>query len=341
MDSYRAVITFIILISFHMGQTLRCACKEDLRTCTSIYDMQANFKTAQQTCMKNGGKLLTTSSKSIDSLLFNKTGRFWIGTDGDCLSRSRHSGGDSVTLNSGRKDVACSSKCMMVSSNRNLIERSCEEQADGFLCDDIQWENCWENRASEVQILNNDDCLFAPCEHQCLEVPGGHMCYCYLNFRLSKKHPERCELYCDSHTCPLAKGMYQCPEGFVKDETQCVDVDECTSNHNCEQECMNTFGSYKCFCNDGFKLVNKSKCVPLMNNTPISGTLVTPSVNYTSSHAAFETPVEYIGLTLFVILVISALVGLLYYLRKNKSDLLLKDTDAPEDITVQETQLQL
>ncbi|KAK3563609.1 hypothetical protein QTP86_031849 [Hemibagrus guttatus] len=196
----------------------------------------------------------------------------------------------------------------MVSSNKNLTEHSCEEQADGFLCDDIQWENCWENAASEVQILNKKDCLLGPCEHNCKNVPGGHMCSCSSNFKPSRKNPKRCEYYCNSHTCPLQSITQECPEGFIKDEMQCTDLDECLSNHNnCEQECMNTFGRYKCFCKDGFKLVNKSKCVPLINNTPITGTLVTPSVNYTFSHAAFATPAEYIGLTLFIILVISAL----------------------------------
>ncbi|GAA6096571.1 fibrillin-1 [Tachysurus ichikawai] len=342
MDSYRAVISFIILISFHVGQTLRCAYKEDVRTCTCIHEMQANFRTAQKICMENGGKLLTPSSKSIDSLLFNKDGHFWIGTEGNCLSRSRNSRGDSVTLNRGSKDAKCSSRCMLVSSNRNLTERSCWEQADGFMCDGIQWENCWENTPSEVQILKNEDCLLGPCEHQCKKVPGGHMCSCNPNFRPKREYPERCEYYCNSDTCPLLSNMHDCPEGFIKDETNCTDLDECISNHNnCEQKCMNTFGGYKCSCFEGFKLVNKSKCVSLINNTPITGTFVTPSVNYTRNHAAFSTPVEYIGLILFILLAISAVVGLLYYLRKNKSDLLLKENNAPADITVQEAQLQL
>ncbi|KAK2843405.1 hypothetical protein Q7C36_011620 [Tachysurus vachellii] len=338
MDSYRAVISFIILISFHVGQTLRCAYKEDARTCTCIHEMQATFRTAEKICMENGGKLLTPSSKSIDSLLFNKDGHFWIGTEGNCLSRSRNSRGDSVTLNRGSEDAACSSKCMLVSSNRNLTERSCEEQADGFMCDSVQWENCWENTPTEVQILKNEDCLLSPCEHQCTVVPGGYMCSCFLLFRITRKNPEHCEYLCDSESCPRCPKC-KCPKGFLKDETRCTDLDECTSNyHNCEQKCMNTIGSYKCSCDEGFKLVNKSKCVGLMYET---ATFVTPSVNYTSSHATFATPVEYIGLILFILLAISAVVGLLYYLRKNKSDLLLKDNDAPDEITVQEAQLQL
>ncbi|MCJ8736858.1 hypothetical protein PDJAM_G00017260 [Pangasius djambal] len=340
MDSYRPVISFIILISFHVGHTLRCACKEDLRTCTGIHNLQADFKTAQKICMEKGGTLLTPSSKIIDSLLFNKTGRFWIGAEGKCLS-SRNSQRESVTLNRGGEDVACSSRCMLVSSNRKF-ERPCEEQADGFLCDGIQWENCWEDRPSEVQILNKKDCALAPCEHQCKVVPGGHMCSCLPRFRPSRKHPERCEYYCNSATCPRLCSTCECPDGFIKEEEQCTDLDECKSNHHdCAQKCRNTFGRYECSCHEGFMLVDKSKCVPLIKPTPLNSMFVTPSVNYTLSHAAFATPAEYIGLTLFIILAISALIGLLYYLRKSKSDVLLKNSDAPDDTTVQEAQLQL
>ncbi|TSO25239.1 Thrombomodulin [Bagarius yarrelli] len=339
MGSYKLISSFMILISFYVGHALRCACKEDLRTCTSIYNLQADFKTARQICMENGGKILKPSSETIDSLLFNKTGHFWIGTEGDCLSSSGNSRGDSV--NRDRKDVACSSTCMLVSTNRNFTECSCKEQADGFLCDGIQWENCWEDKPTEVQILNKNDCLLGPCEHMCNEVPGGHMCSCLSKFRPSRKNPERCEYYCDSDTCPLLS-MQKCPDGFIKNETECTDLDECILNdNNCEQKCRNTVGSYKCSCYDGFMLVNKSKCVPLIHPTSFTGTFVTPSVNYTSSHAAFATPAEYIGLTMFILLAISALAGLLYYLRKSKSELLLKDNDAPDNITAQEVQLQL
>ncbi|XP_053489616.1 matrilin-2-like [Ictalurus furcatus] len=344
MDSYRPVILFSILISFHVGHTLRCACKEDLRTCTSIYNMQTNFKTAQKICMEKGGKLLTPLSKTIDSFLFNKTGHFWIGSEGDCLSSSRNSRGDSVTLNRGGENVACSSRCMSVSSNKTLMERSCEEQVDGFLCDGIQWENCWEERASEVQILNKKDCGLGPCEHQCEEVPGGHMCTCYNPdlFRPSRKNPERCEYYCDSTTCKQLCSMCECPDGFIKDEANCTDLDECKSNHtNCEQKCRNTIGSYMCSCHEGFMLVNKTKCVPLINPTPLTAELVTPSVNYTLSHAVFATPAEYIGFTLLILLAICVLIGLLYYLRKSKSDVLLKNNDIADDIMVQEARLQM
>ncbi len=41
------------------------------------------------------------------------------------------------------------------------------------------------------------------------------------------------------------------------------DIDECNSaNGGCEQNCHNSYGSYKCTCDDGFKLSdNKHDCI--------------------------------------------------------------------------------
>ncbi|KAI5102354.1 thrombomodulin-like [Silurus meridionalis] len=322
-----------------MGCSLRCACTEDLTACKTIHNMQVDFKTAQQFCMESGGKLLKHSSTIIESLLFNKSGHYWIGVEDDCLSSRKSSRGDSVTLNRGEEDVECSSRCMSVSGHRTLTEHKCEEQVDGFLCDGIQWETCWEFKTTEVQILDAVDCMLSPCEYVCDEVPGGHMCTCSTDYRLSRKDPHHCDYYCDSETCPLRCPECTCPEGFVKDETDCIDINECTSNHNCAQKCMNTIGGYMCSCREGFVLVNTSECVPLVNPTPLSAALVTPSVNYTLGRAAFATSAEYLGLTLFLVLILFGLIGFLYYLQKKKSDVLLKDTDSPDQITVHETQL--
>ncbi|XP_046711238.1 matrilin-2 [Silurus meridionalis] len=314
MDSYRPVISFIILISFHVGCSLRCACTEDLTHCTSIHNMQANFKTAQQFCMENGGKLLTETSTIIESLLFNKSGHYWIGEKGRCLSSRKHSRGDSVTLNRGEEDVECSSRCISVSNNRTLTEHLCEKQTDGFLCDGIQWETCWKDQSMEVQILNNKGCGSLPCENLCTQIPRGHMCGCYKSFRPSRENPKRCEFYCESKPCKMPCSSCECPDGFIKDETWCTDLDECMSNHNnCEQNCTNTFGSYKCSCQEGFMLEKKYKCVPLINPTPITASFFTPSVNYTMSHAAFSNPAEYICLTMLIVMVILAVIGVWYF----------------------------
>ena len=34
----------------------------------------------------------------------------------------------------------------------------------------------------------------------------------------------------------------------------CVDINECSSAHGCQHECLNQLGSYACVCNPGFTL---------------------------------------------------------------------------------------
>ena len=41
--------------------------------------------------------------------------------------------------------------------------------------------------------------------------------------------------------------------------TSCIDYDECATNNTlCDQVCMNTFGSYECACNSGYRLLEDS-----------------------------------------------------------------------------------
>uniref|UniRef100_A0A8C7XBR6 EGF-like-domain, multiple 7 n=1 Tax=Oryzias sinensis TaxID=183150 RepID=A0A8C7XBR6_9TELE len=45
-----------------------------------------------------------------------------------------------------------------------------------------------------------------------------------------------------------------CPPGWTGDRCQ-TDVDECSGKHPCVQRCVNTAGSYRCACGDGFRLL--------------------------------------------------------------------------------------
>ena len=48
--------------------------------------------------------------------------------------------------------------------------------------------------------------------------------------------------------------MCFCWHGFELsvDSRKCVDIDECQAFGACSQQCMNTRGSYKCQCNQGY-----------------------------------------------------------------------------------------
>ncbi|XP_074546964.1 epidermal growth factor-like protein 7 [Halichoeres trimaculatus] len=53
-------------------------------------------------------------------------------------------------------------------------------------------------------------------------------------------------------TC-LRPNQCACPLGWTGHQCQ-TDVDECRKQHLCTQDCVNTAGSYRCACRDGFKL---------------------------------------------------------------------------------------
>uniref|UniRef100_A0A671WEG6 EGF-like-domain, multiple 7 n=1 Tax=Sparus aurata TaxID=8175 RepID=A0A671WEG6_SPAAU len=53
-------------------------------------------------------------------------------------------------------------------------------------------------------------------------------------------------------TC-LRPNQCACPLGWTGHRCQ-TDVDECSERRPCAQECVNTAGSYRCACRDGFRL---------------------------------------------------------------------------------------
>lgn len=52
----------------------------------------------------------------------------------------------------------------------------------------------------------------------------------------------------------------KCWPGFhLKDDGKtCVDVDECSTTLPCSQRCINTYGSYKCLCVDGYEALERN-----------------------------------------------------------------------------------
>lgn len=48
----------------------------------------------------------------------------------------------------------------------------------------------------------------------------------------------------------------KCWPGFqLKDDGKtCVDVDECSLGFPCSQQCINTYGTYRCLCTDGYEI---------------------------------------------------------------------------------------
>ncbi|KAM4608519.1 epidermal growth factor-like protein 6 isoform 3-T3 [Polymixia lowei] len=128
------------------------------------------------------------------------------------------------------------------------------------------------------QDLNECGLKPRPCEHRCMNTYGSYMCYCLNGYTLMADGS-----CANSRTCSLAHCQYGCEEveGEIRclcpsaglqlgpDERACVDIDECATGKNLcpyNRQCVNTFGSYYCKCQNGYDLKyvdGKYDCVDL------------------------------------------------------------------------------
>ncbi|XP_036449836.1 fibrillin-3 [Colossoma macropomum] len=322
MDSCGHIVPFLLLILLHEGRSLRCACTTDLKTCASIHEAPADFQSAQNECRKLGGELMRAGSshanETIETLLINTSGDFWSGLEAEDACSS-----NAIDL------AACKQVCMSVSRGKNLTERACADKLDGFLCDGVSWDTCSLNMTEKVILLDKNGCSQGPCDVRCNPVGSGYTCGCLNNYRPSRINPQRCEYYCLNDTCKAScsqdNSLCSCPRGFVRhDDYFCMDINECESNHNCEQTCLNTIGSYECSCKEGYSLVNGSACVPRLDfyegqNTPNTGGSVNvSSLNDFSGRVA--SPGKYAGISVTILAALFGLILLVRYLRKRKRE---------------------
>ncbi|XP_072512772.1 growth arrest-specific protein 6 [Salminus brasiliensis] len=130
----------------------------------------------------------------------------------------------------------------------------CEDKKGEFHC------HCFTGWAGPKCAEDVNECSKenGGCDHECTNSVGSYHCSCRDGYTLSGHHRcldvDECRDIpdvCGTAQCRNLIGSYEClcEVGYVYDnETKtCQDVDECES-HVCEEECVNTPGSFRCFC---------------------------------------------------------------------------------------------
>lgn len=81
------------------------------------------------------------------------------------------------------------------------------------------------------------------CEHICTNTNGSYTCKCKTGFELSS----------DGHHC---SGNYKLVYNqYMYTDVITIDINECESkNGGCDDNCINTIGSFYCTCEDGYEL---------------------------------------------------------------------------------------
>ncbi|KAM6383125.1 vitamin K-dependent protein S [Alca torda] len=140
----------------------------------------------------------------------------------------------------------------------------------------------WQGEKCEEDINECED-LNGGCSQRCSNLPGSYRCLCEDGYFMHSNKRDcgdinECVLHpniCGTATCKNTLGKYECEcaEGYTYNSTSknCEDIDECSENV-CAQLCVNSPGSYSCYCDGkkGFKLSKDMKncesvtaCIPL------------------------------------------------------------------------------
>uniref|UniRef100_A0A673AS35 EGF-like-domain, multiple 6 n=1 Tax=Sphaeramia orbicularis TaxID=375764 RepID=A0A673AS35_9TELE len=165
-------------------------------------------------------------------------------------------------------------------NSRGQCEAQCEHGCKHGECVGPNKCKCFPGYTGKTcnQDLNECGLKPRPCEHRCMNTHGSYKCYCLNGYTLMPDGS-----CANSRTCSLAHCQYGCEEvdGEIRclcpsaglqlgqDERTCVDIDECVTGKNLcpyNRQCVNTFGSYFCKCQEGYDLKyvdGKYDCVDL------------------------------------------------------------------------------
>jgi len=118
-----------------------------------------------------------------------------------------------------------------------------------------------------------NDCAARPCDHRCVNIPGGYKCMCELGFSLDqndKKSCHRTKSLCNLKNCEMdcketyGRAVCSCPKpglNLASDGIHCIDRDECNGSIGlcrAREQCINTYGGYRCDCRKGYQKLRKN-----------------------------------------------------------------------------------
>ncbi|KAI9517257.1 hypothetical protein NQZ68_008517 [Dissostichus eleginoides] len=186
----------------------------------------------------------------------------------------------------------------------------CQITPGGFKC------VCKEGFEKEDGVCVNVT-ICEQCEHMdCKKFNGVYECVCKEGFSVSPLDPTRCEVICKERDCKatcikIEKDEPQCfcPDGYISDMKDdnpfCTDINECDSGQ-CDQECENLFGGFRCLCSAGYYMdQEKNKCVPIEEEDEGSGSHLpypTPAGSHPASVPTYIKTGSVLGITLFMAL---------------------------------------